>query len=159
MTPAAISAAEYTSRRAYLAREVAAGRMARDEAEARLTPWLHLAAICGAEVPGTVEDGLHLYPWDRAGQPAQVPLVLSLSPAERTEALRALANARDAAILACAQVAGGGGGASARSSSPKGGSADRVSRARNLMRLASHLGAPPIDRARTAPPSQKEAVR
>lgn len=66
MNPAAITAQEYTHRRAYLAREVAAGRMARTEAEQRLTPWLHLAAICGAEVPGTVEDGLHLYPWDKA---------------------------------------------------------------------------------------------
>lgn len=140
MTHAQIAADEYTSRRAWLAREVEAGRMARAEAEQRLTPWLHLAAICGAEVPGTVEDGLHLYPWDKAGQPAQIPLRLSLSPADRTEALRALAAARDAAILVS-------------STSP-----EKTERARALMRLADHLGAPPIDRARTAPTSRKETV-
>lgn len=126
MTPAQTAAAEYTRRRAWLAAQVTAGELAADSAEARLRPWLHLAAIAGAEIPAVYEDTIYLFPWDLAGQPARIPLALTLTLADRTAALTALARARDAAVAASER-------------DPR-----KLDHARALDRLAWHLLAPPM---------------
>lgn len=143
MTPLAATAAEqYRRRRAWLSRELAERRIVAAEAQAKLLPWLHVAALAGAEIEGVTERGVTIYPWDRAGQPVDIPLVLSLTKEDRTAALEALAAARDAAVEAADPV-----------EAEPGPLNDRALReALGLAALARHLGARPhVPRFRIVP--------
>lgn len=125
MTYAETAAAQFTQRRAWLSREVREGRLTPDVADDRLRPWLHLAAIAGAQLDAVFEDGVTLFPFDRAGQPARLPMSLFLTADDRAAALDQLGRARDAAIHVS-------------ETQP-----DRTDQARALDQLARHLGAPP----------------
>lgn len=146
MTPRDIAAYQFGHRRSWLARQVTDGKLAHADAEARLRPWLHLAAMAGAEIDAVYEDHIQVFPYDRAGQPVQVPLVLSLSQADRTAALAELARARDAAIEAVPDPSDAG---FSRASTA----------AHNLQNLAAYLGAPPypLVSSEVETPSQEAA--
>ncbi len=149
MTPAAIAAGEFTSRRAWLAGQVEQRLMAEREANDRLRPWLHIAAMAGARIEAVHEAGVIVFPFERAGEDVAIPLILSLSQAQRHAARAELARARDAAILAAGD----------RGEAPGG---NLFERAQGLVILARHLGAPPYlpssSRASTRDPAKQGAA-
>ena len=137
-----IAADQFGHRRAWLAREVAERKRTQADAERRLLPWLHIAAMAGVGscseaiaskdvIDAVYQDHLQIFPYDRAGQTVQVPLVLSLSQDQRTAALGELARARDAAFDAVDR---------ALNDEDR---ARRIQQARSIALLAHDLDAPP----------------
>ena len=107
-----------------------------EEASERLAPWCTIVTLAGGRVP----EETHPIP---------------VSPAE---ALAALAAERDAAILAAEEAQ-----AAARADPARSGELDhrgqaRVREARELMKLAWGLGAPPMDPQLGHPPMQAQAA-
>lgn len=131
MTAREIAAYQFGHRRAWLAREVADRKRTQADAEHRLLPWLHIAAMAGAQIDAVYQDHLQIFPYDRAGQTVQVPLALSLSQAQRTAALAELARARDAAFDAVDR---------ALNDEDR---TRRIQQARSIALLAHDLDAPP----------------
>lgn len=128
MTPAEIATHLFTQRRNWARADVAAGKLTAEQANDRLRPWLHLAAMAGADLPHLQEQGETVFPFERAGEPVRVPLAvtLPLSRGERDNALAVLARARDDALNAFDQHP----------------SPAAVEAARQLTTLANHLVAP-----------------
>lgn len=153
MTPAEIATHLFTQRRNWARADVAAGKLAPEQANDRLRPWLHLAAMASAQaaagdsankaaaLPELQEWGDTIFPYPasssrqaigqqeiRAGEPVRVPLAvtLPLSRGERDNALAVLARARDDALNAFDQHP----------------SPAAVEAARQLTTLANHLVAP-----------------
>lgn len=67
-SPATIAARAFQRRRGFAARQVAAGRSTSADANAKLAPWLALAAEAGADLPELLEEHKVIYPWDQAGR-------------------------------------------------------------------------------------------
>lgn len=70
-SPADIAARAFLRRRGFAARQVGAGRSTPADAEAKLAPWLAIAAEAGADLPELLEPWEVIYPFDRAGQTIQ----------------------------------------------------------------------------------------
>jgi hypothetical protein len=127
-SPADTAAAAFRQRQAFASKQVGAGALTAGDAEARLRPWLHIAAIAGSELPELTEHATVIFPSERAGQTVRVPLAVSLplTRGERDTALTELARARDAAL-------------DEFDTHP---AAAKIEVTRALCRLADHLGAP-----------------
>ncbi len=153
MTPAELAAYHFGQRRAYASKKVARRELTVEDAEARVRPWLHIAAMAGAQIDAVYEDHIQIFPYDRAGQSVQVPLAIRLTTPDRNAALAELARARDAAIDALPDP-----------SDPGFSRASTI--AHGLQNLAAYLGAPPYpcaqvaagDSASKRPREQKEAA-
>lgn len=145
MNSAEIARQEFLRRRAWLVREYGEGRIALDEAEARLRPWLHAAAMIGAQLDLCVDHHVVIYPWARAGEAMRIPLALSLSPDQRNEARFAVARARDAAVCY----------AEAASGEER---ARLIPPARALALLAHDLCAPPFGHPSLAAPATAQGL-
>lgn len=141
MTPAELAAYHFGQRRAYAAKQVAKHAVTAEDANARVLPWLHIAAMAGAQIDAVYEDHIQIFPYDRAGQSVQVPLALTLTQAQRATALAELARARNAALDALPDP-----------SDPGFPRASTI--AHGLQNLAAYLGAPPYP----LPREQKEAA-
>lgn len=141
MTPAELAAYHFGQRRAYAAKQVAKRAVTAEDANARVLPWLHIAAMAGAQIDAVYEDHIQIFPYDRAGQSVQVPLALALTHAQRAAALAELARARNAALDAVPDP-----------SDPGFSRASTI--AHGLQNLAAYLGAPPYP----LPREQKEAA-
>lgn len=130
MTPAQIAAAEFQRRRAWLSRQVAGRHEQPGAANVKLLPWLHIAAMAGAQIDAVYEDAVTIFPFDQGGKVVKSPIVLTLTNDERTTALQTLARARDAAVDAVPD--------------PSHETFARLSAAAHgLQNLAAYLGAPP----------------
>lgn len=70
-SPAEIAARAFTRRRGFAARQVGAGRSTPAEADAKLSPWLALAAEAGADLPELYEDQEVIFPFAQSGQTIQ----------------------------------------------------------------------------------------
>lgn len=163
MTPAQTAADQFTHRRAAAARRVAEGRWSPTEAEARLRPWLHIAAMAHAQLDLCTEEFTVIFPYagaqaaagdstdkrPRAGEAVRIPLALSLSQAERAAALAELAAARDAALDTVDRMVLGEDQPHQRA----------LAQARALDRLARHLGAPPWQPVGRTPSTSELAPR
>ena len=117
---ASVAAGLFRARQSYASQMLGQGRLTRDKAEAKLRPWLAIAAAAGADLPELELHGNELYP--DAGK----PIVLRLRADEicpATEWRPALAAARNAAIAAC-----------------EGGEPAKITQARDLITLANTLG-------------------
>ena len=99
MNLAAISAQQYQLRKQACIAAIAARRITTSQAEARLRPWLAIAAICGADLEELRVGNAPVYPQGRTGAP---PTTSARAPytdfASRENALEALTRARDAAL-------------------------------------------------------------
>lgn len=93
----AIAAREFRTRQSYASREIAAGRMTRAQAEAKLRPWLAIAERAGADLPDLLVPMTEIYP--DAGKPVDGRLRAD-EIAPRTDWQAELKSARDAAIRA-----------------------------------------------------------
>ena len=92
---AAVAAGLFRQRQSYASRMVAEGRLTRDAAEAKLRPWLAIAAAVGADLPELELHGNEL--WPDVGKPVVHRLhAADISPAD--EWRETLAAARDAAV-------------------------------------------------------------
>lgn len=70
-TTADIAATAFLRRRSFAARQVREQRSTPADAEAKLAPWLALAAEAGADLPECFEPWEVIYPFDRAGETIQ----------------------------------------------------------------------------------------
>lgn len=127
MSLAKFAAAELDRRRAQASQLVAQNKWRRDDAEAKVLPWLHVALLAGSSLDGIVDRTDHL----------------PVSAGDKTNALLALARARDAEVDRVTDTP---------PSDPAKAKA-LVERARQLAKLALHLGAPPY-----LPPEQRKAA-
>jgi len=141
MTSPEIAAALYHRWQNYASKQVARRELTVEDAEARVRPWLNIAAMAGAQIDAVYEDHIQIFPYDRAGRSVQIPLAIRLTTADRTAALAELGRARDAAINAVPDP-----------SDPGFSRASTI--AHGLQNLAAYLGAPPYP----LPREQKEAA-
>lgn len=95
--PGQIAADQFRRRQAILRRDLAEQRIALTQAEAKLAPWLAIAAMAGAQLDELYENTEIVAPAARAGEPVRIRLQ-STDICSRGDALAALARARDAAI-------------------------------------------------------------
>lgn len=141
---AQIGAGLFRQRQSYAARMVAEGRLTREQAEAKLRPWLAIAAMAGADLPELELHGNEL--WPDTGKPViHRRFAADIAPAAEWRA--ALATARDAALKQQSDSADQsalkqqGGSANQNALKQQSGSADQNTR--DLIRLANALHAPP----------------
>lgn len=119
--PAQVAAGLFRVRQSFAARQVAQGKLTRDQAEARLRPWLAVASAAGADLPEMERHGNEI--WPDAGKPVTFRLYPSEICADH-EWRGELARARDAALAAL---------------NPDPAPA-KLAQARDLVALANHLG-------------------
>lgn len=132
MTPAQMAAIEYQRRRDWLSRAIAEHKLSPADAEAKLRPWLAIAAMAGADLPELFDEHATIFPYETAGQTVREPTAIDkICP--RPQALAALGAARNAAIDALDEHRAGDPAAARR----------KVETARRLATLAMVLGAPP----------------
>ena len=92
---AAVAAGLFRQRQSYASRMVAEGRLSRDVAEAKLRPWLAIAAAAGADLPELELHGNEI--WPDTGKPVVHRLhAEDIGPAGDWR--ETLASARDAAV-------------------------------------------------------------
>ena len=95
--PAQIAAGLFRQRQSYASRMVAEGRLTRDVAEAKLRPWLAIAAAVGADLPELELHGNEV--WPDTGKPV-VHRLHAEDIGGADEWRETLASARDAAVNA-----------------------------------------------------------
>ena len=114
----------FRARQAIASRLIAEGKWSRAQAEAKLRPWLAIAALAGADLAELQDEGIVIFPPAQAGAPCRLRHSASdICP--RADALAELARARDAALDALPAIA-----------------ASASEATQDLVVLAIHLGAP-----------------
>ena len=99
MNPAALSAQQYQLRKHACLSAIAERRITTAQAEARLRPWLSIAAICGADLEELRVGNAPVHPQGGPGSSSQTSIRAPHTDfASREDALEALAKARDAAL-------------------------------------------------------------
>lgn len=100
-SPATFAASEFQRRQSLARAMVAQGRMALDVAEAKLRPWLAIAAAAGADLPELWEEANTWRPGSETrprGWQVERHRLRSWEIADRAEWQETLAKARDAAL-------------------------------------------------------------